>query len=365
MGKIVRRKTRRKPMAKSATKLPHMHDYEGHVRAVEEDLEYYRTKRLEPRILNLTRRGVITFYDILKAQSSLRRNLKSRGKQIKDRVLRIRALEDSLDDYVREIGVVSSALADRVDVVTEDSRKERGDYDEFFRIAKKEHHGGLEKRIEGLAEDLRDYRRLLDVFTHALIQKGVINEKELKKEREALQQPSVWNGARIVARAWADPEFKARLIEKGREVIRELGIPPGRVGKLAVVENTDSVHNVIVCTLCSCYPYDLLGDTPWWYKHDIYKKRIVENPRAILEEMFGLKIPAHIEIRVHDSTSDVRYMVLPRRPEDTAGMKERELAKLVTVDSLIGASGPLHPSELKEAQESGEAIFTARSRDYY
>ncbi len=352
-------------MAKRLNKLPHMHDYEGHVRAVEEDLEYYRTKRLEPRILNLTRRGIVTFYDILKAQSSLKHQLKSRGKRIKDIVFRIRALEDSLDDYVREFGVVSSALADRIDVVTEDTRKERGDYDEFFRIAKKEHHGDLEERIERLGEDLRDYRRLLDVFTHALIQKSILSEEELKKEREALQRPSVWNGARIVARAWTDPEFKARLIEKGREVIRELGIPPGRVGKLAVVENTDAVHNVIVCTLCSCYPYDLLGDTPWWYKHDIYKKRIVENPRAILEEMFRLKISANMEIRVHDSTSDVRYMVLPRRPKDTAGMKERELARLVIVDSLIGTSEPLHPSELKEAQKSGEAIFTARPRDYY
>jgi len=342
-----------------------MHDYEAHVRAVEEDLEYYRTKRLEPRIMNLIRRGVVTFYGLLEAQSSVKRKLRSKGKRIKDIVARIRVLEDSLDDYVREIGVVSSALADRIDVVTEDSRKERGDYDEFFRIAKKERHGSLEERIERLEEDLRDYRRLLDVFTLALTLSGVITEEELKKEREILQRPSVWNGARIVARAWADPEFKARLLERGREVIRELGIPPGRVGKLAVVENTDSVHNVIVCTLCSCYPYDLLGDTPWWYKHDIYKKRIVENPRAILDEIFRLKIPANMEIRVHDSTSDVRYMVLPRRPDDTAGMKERELAKLVTVDSLIGASEPLHPSELKKAQESGEAIFTARSRDYY
>ena len=123
------------------------------------------------------------------------------------------------------------------------------------------------------------------------------------------------------------------------------------MGKLGVVENTESVHNVVVCTLCSCYPHDLLGDTPWWYKHDIYKKRIIADPRGTLEEMFRLKIPSSIEVRVHDSTSDVRYMVLPRRPSDTNGMKEEELAKLVTVDSLIGAGEPLHPSRLAEAKE--------------
>ncbi|MCZ6562189.1 MAG: nitrile hydratase subunit alpha [Deltaproteobacteria bacterium] len=218
-------------------------------------------------------------------------------------------------------------------------------------MAKKEHHGDLEERLERLEGDLRDYQMLLDAFTHALIQKGLASEDELNKRREALRTPDVWTGARIVARCWVDPGFKARLIEKGREAVRELGIAPGRLGKLGVVENTESVHNVVVCTLCSCYPHDLLGDTPWWYKHDIYKKRIIADPRGTLEEMFGLKISSSIEVRVHDSTSDVRYMVLPRRPSGTHGMKEEELAKLVTVDSLIGAGEPLHPSRLAEAKE--------------
>ncbi|MCZ6547168.1 MAG: nitrile hydratase subunit alpha [Deltaproteobacteria bacterium] len=342
-------------MAKTADEAKsHMQDYEAHVRAVEEDLEYYRTKRFEPRIFYSARRGLVTLYDILKAKSSIESTRKLSGGgdgRGRDLVTRIRAVEDGLDDYVKGIGLISSSSVKGLDMVIEDTRKERGDYDEFFRIAKKEHHGDLEERLERLEGDLRDYQMLLDAFTHALIQKGLASEDELNKRREALRTPDVWTGARIVARCWVDPGFKARLIEKGREVVRELGIAPGRLGKLGVVENTESVHNVVVCTLCSCYPHDLLGDTPWWYKHDIYKKRIIADPRGTLEEMFGLKISSSIEVRVHDSTSDVRYMVLPRRPSGTHGMKEEELAKLVTVDSLIGAGEPLHPSRLAEAKE--------------
>ncbi len=329
----------------------HMHDSKGHVRAVEEDLEYYRTKRLEPRIFTLIRRGIVTFYDILKAASSLEPNVqysKGRDEHGKNLEARIRSLEDGLDEYVKGIGLVSSP--EGVDVVIEDTRKERGDYDEFFRIAKKEHHGSLEERVERLEQDLRDYQMLLDAFTQALVQKGHVTEEVLRRRREALTTPGEWNGGKIVARAWVDLEFKARLIAKGREAVRELEIPPGRLGKLGVVENTESVHNVVVCTLCSCYPYDLLGDTPWWYKQDIYKKRIVSDPRGTLQEMFGLEIPSQTEIRVHDSTSDIRYMVLPKRPAGTEGMTEEELAKLVTRDSLIGAGEPLPPSSLMEVK---------------
>ena len=343
-------------MAKTADKpKSHMHDYEAHVRAVEEDLEYYRTKRFEPRVFYLARREIVTLYDILKAKSSVGLDVKyseegdGHGRNLDTR---IRSIEDGLDNYVRGIGLVSSTSIKGIDMVIEDTRKERGDYDAFFRIAKKEHHGSLEERLERLEADLKDYHMLLDAFTRVLIQKELVSEDELNRKREAFKTPNVWNGARIVARCWVDSDFKDRLIAKGREVVRELGIAPGRLGKLGVVENTGSIHNVVVCTLCSCYPHDLLGDTPWWYKHDIYKKRIVVNPRGTLEEMFGLKIPTDVEIRVHDSTSDVRYMVIPRRPVGTAGMKEEELANLVTVDSLIGAGEPLHPSRLADAKEA-------------
>ena len=345
----------------------HMHDFEAHVRAVEEDLEYYRAKRLEPRIFTLIRRGVISFADLLNAAISTSANAAASQQgdgQEKDIEGRIRALEDGLDDYVREIGLVTSALGDSVDVVTEDGRKERGDYDEFFRIAKKERHGNLEERVRSLTTDVGDYRNVLDVLTRALIQGGIISGDDLDKSREEIKQAGPWNGGKIVARAWLDPDFKRRLVSDARPALRELGIPPGRVGKLGVLENTDKVHNVIVCTLCSCYPYDLLGDTPWWYKQDIYKKRIIANPRSILEEMFELKIPPNMEVRVHDSTSDVRYMVIPRRPKDTEKMTEEELAQLVTVDSLIGAGEALHPSQVGRVKETEWGHPKPRPRDY-
>ena len=154
----------------------------------------------------------------------------------------------------------------------------------------------------------------------------------------------------IVAKAWTDPDFKQALLTTGREALRDMGVHQGKVGKLGVVENTDKLHNVIVCTLCSCYPYDILGDTPWWYKHESYRTNIVQNPRACVRDMFQLEIPAGKELQVWDSTSDVRYFVLPQRPEGTEGMSEPELAKLVTVDSLIGAGYALEPSQLRERE---------------
>jgi nitrile hydratase len=166
----------------------------------------------------------------------------------------------------------------------------------------------------------------------------------------------------IVAKAWTDPAFKEALLSTGREALREMGVHQGKVGKLVVVENTEKVHNLVVCTLCSCYPYDILGDTPWWYKHDVYKTRIVQNPRAVVKEMFGLEIPAHKEVQVHDSTSDIRYFVLPQRPKDTEGMSEGDLAKLVTVDSLIGAGVALEPSQLRQVEQSGAAPEMPRVR---
>lgn len=320
----------------------HMHDLEGHVRAIEEDLEYYRTRRLEPRIFFMVRRGHVTLYDILRAKSRLDLEPLVREERPADLEGRIRRLEDALDDYVRGSALVSSDLV-RVDAVIEDIRKERGDYDEFFRIKKASHAGGLEERVRALERELPDYAGLLEAFTRALIDRGLLDEAEARKRREGRATPSIWHGARIVARAWVDPEFKTRLMARGREAVRELQIPPGRLGKLGVVENTPSVHNVVVCTLCSCYPHDLLGDTPWWYKHDSYKKRVIADPRATLAEMFGLDVPSEREIRVHDSTSDVRYMVLPRRPPGTEGMSEEELARLVTRESLIGAAECLRP----------------------
>jgi nitrile hydratase len=343
----------------------HMHDFEAHVRAVEEDLEYYRAKRIEPRIFTLLRRGFIDFTDLFNAVAVSSSKAADQGNgQEKDLEGRIRTLEDGLDDYVRDIGLITSALGEAADVVTEDSRVERGDYNEFFRLAHRDYRGTLEERVRSMTEDVMKNRRVLDVLARSLIERGILDEDRLNKNREALKTAGPWNGGKIVARCWVDPDFKNKLISQGRPALRELGIPPGRVGKLGVLENTESVHNVIVCTLCSCYPYDLLGDTPWWYKQDIYKKRIVADPRAILEEMFKLELPAKMEVRVHDSTSDVRYMVIPRRPKGTEGMKEEQLAKLVTVDSLIGAGEALEPSEVGKLKETEWGHAKPRPRDY-
>ena len=145
------------------------------------------------------------------------------------------------------------------------------------------------------------------------------------------------NGARIVARAWVDPDFKQRLLTEGRETVRELDIPPGKLGLLGIAENTPDVHNVLVCTLCSCYPWPTLGLQPVWYKSVPYRSRVVADPRGVLRE-FGTELAAETEVRVWDSTSEVRFMVLPERPAGTEGMSEEDLAALVTRDSMIGVT---------------------------
>jgi nitrile hydratase subunit alpha len=343
----------------------HMHDYEAHIIAVEEDLEYYRAKRLEPRIIYLIRRGIVTFYDLLKARAGLKRAnqfFETRKPQGKNLEARVRYLEEWLDEYVKGIALVSSRSVEGMDMVIEDNRKERGDYDDFFRIKKKEHHGTLEERMINLEQDLKDYQELLEVFVQALMARQWATRQELEQRWKQLHEERPWAGAVIVAKAWMDPEFKQALLTTGREALREMGVHQGKIGKLLVVENTDTVHNVVVCTLCSCYPYDILGDTPWWYKHDIYKERIVQSPRAVLKEMFSLELPAKQEVRVWDSTSDVRYFVLPKRPAGTEDMSEEELAKLVTIDSLIGAGLAKEPRELSEARNAGAVPEMPRVR---
>jgi nitrile hydratase len=328
----------------------HMHDYLAHIKAVEEDLEYYRAKRFEPRIFYLLRRSVVTFYDLLQVRGALKKKdhfFKTPKPQGKNIEARVRYLEEWLDEYVKGIALVSARTVEGMDMVTEDNRKERGDYDDFFKIKKKQHQGALEERMVNVEKDLTDYQELLEVFVQALIKRGWAERADLEQRWKQLHEERPWAGGVIVAKAWTDPEFKQALLSTGREALREMGVHQGKVGKLHVVENTGHVHNVIVCTLCSCYPYDILGDTPWWYKHESYRTNIVQNPRACVKEMFQLEILAAKELRVWDSTSDVRYFVLPERPGGTEGMSEPELAKLVTVDSLIGAGYALEPSQLR------------------
>ena len=145
------------------------------------------------------------------------------------------------------------------------------------------------------------------------------------------------NGARVVARAWVDAEYKARLLEDGTKAIAELGFQGAEGSEIVVLENTANVHNAVVCTLCSCYPWPVLGLPPTWYKSFSYRSRMVIEPREVLKE-FGLDVEESIDLRVWDSNAEIRYMVLPERPSGTEGMSEDELAELVTRDSMVGVA---------------------------
>ncbi len=181
-----------------------------------------------------------------------------------------------------------------------------------------------------------------------LVQKGVVAAEEVREQIERTRARTPAHGSRVVARAWVDPDFKARLLADARAAVYELGYTLTHDAELAVVENTDEVHHVIVCTLCSCYPTSLLGPPPDWYKSFAYRKRAVVEPRAVMRE-FGLDLGDHVQVRVIDSAADLRYLVLPRRPVGSDGMSEGELAALVTRDSMIGVTSALEPSQTRVA----------------
>jgi nitrile hydratase alpha subunit len=183
------------------------------------------------------------------------------------------------------------------------------------------------------------YFQLMEIsLRELLVEKGIVTEGEVADEVEAMRKRGYERGARVVARAWVDPDYKKRLLANGTKACEELGLEiPGL--KLLVVENTREVHNAIVCTLCSCYPRMLLGIPPEWYKSRNYRSRMVREPRAVLAE-FGLHIPEDVTIRVHDSTADMRYLVLPMRPAGTEGWSEERLASLVNRDAMIGVAVP-------------------------
>jgi hypothetical protein len=168
-----------------------------------------------------------------------------------------------------------------------------------------------------------------------LVERKLIGAGEIRRQLEVLDSRNPALGAKVVARAWIDPAFRARLFANGRSACEELGISFYDDTQLIVLENTDSVHNLIVCTLCSCYPRPVLGLPPDWYKLKPYRARAVVEPRAMLAE-FGTLIPDNIEIRVSDSTAQVRYLVLPKRPQGTEDYNEERLASLVTRDAMIG-----------------------------
>lgn len=176
-----------------------------------------------------------------------------------------------------------------------------------------------------------------------LIEKGVISADEVRGAIEMMEGRSPALGAKIVARAWVDKDFKHRLLREGDAAVREFGVDM-RPMELCVVENTDAVHNIVVCTLCSCYPRPILGVPPAWYKRRDYRARAVREPRSILAE-FGTTIPEHKQVRVHDSNADLRYLVLPQRPSGTDDWSEEQLADLVSRDSMIGVSDVRNPTD--------------------
>ena len=177
-----------------------------------------------------------------------------------------------------------------------------------------------------------------------LIEKGIMTTAALDRLVEIYENevgPQL--GAKVVARAWTDPEFKQRLLTDGTRACAEFGIGGLQGEDMVVVENTADVHNVIVCTLCSCYPWPVLGLPPNWYKEPAYRSRIVKEPRRVLREDFSYDVPDSVEVRVWDSSSEVRYWVLPRLPEGAGGLSEAELSGLVTRDSMIGVGPAASP----------------------
>jgi nitrile hydratase len=181
-----------------------------------------------------------------------------------------------------------------------------------------------------------------------LVEKGVLDPAALDLLVDTYENKvGPRNGAQVVARAWSDPSFKQRLLEDGSAAIAELGFSGAQGEKLTVVENTSSVHNVIVCTLCSCYPWPLLGLPPTWYKSAAYRSRAVIDPRGVLSEL-GLEVPADVEVRVWDSTAASRYFVLPERPPGTGSMNEEQLAGLVVRDAMIGVAKIAAPDLMED-----------------
>ena len=202
-------------------------------------------------------------------------------------------------------------------------------------------HGGADHHPHRPdADDTLTYHRRMEIAVRELlVEKGVLTLDEIRAAVERMDQRGPHLGAQVVAHAWTDPAYKARLLQDGTAACKEIGITFDQSTRLIVVENTPQAHNVVVCTLCSCYPRMVLGIPPDWYKSRAYRARAVREPRNVLAE-FGTQLPDGMTVRVHDSTADMRYLVLPMRPKGTEGWSEEKLAALVTRDSMIGVTVP-------------------------
>ncbi len=207
-------------------------------------------------------------------------------------------------------------------------------------MSEEHHHDAAVPHRHPLRPDQDDtltYWRAMEIAVRELlIVKQITTADEVRAEVEAMDSRSPVQGARVVAKAWSDPDYRRLLLEDGNAACESLGLERG-LYKLVAVENTDTVHNVVVCTLCSCYPRFLLGLPPDWYKSRSYRSRMANSPREVLCE-FGTEIGDDVIVRVHDSNADMRYLVVPKRPEGTDGWNEAQLADLVTRDAMIGVT---------------------------
>src|SRR5215510_3745633 len=203
-------------------------------------------------------------------------------------------------------------------------------------------------------DELTYYEKRIWAIQALLVEKGIITADEVRQQIETVDAHTPADGAAVVARAWVDPAFKARLLHDAKAAVAELGFDSGEAPVLVAVENTPKVHNVVVCTLCSCYPRALLGLPPDWYKSLSYRSRTVVDPRGVLRE-FGLELDPDVEVRVYDSSADMRYLVVPERPPGTEDMSEAELAALITRDSLIGVTKPRPPEQLADLKAAAPA----------
>ena len=187
-------------------------------------------------------------------------------------------------------------------------------------------------------DDTLTHHKMLEIAVRELlIEKGILTADEIREAVERMDARGPHLGAKLVAKAWVDPAFKTRLVENGSTAAEEAGVQMDQPTRLIVVENTPQVHNLVVCTLCSCYPRMVLGIPPDWYKSRAYRSRAVHEPRSVLAE-FGTHLPDDVTVRVHDSTADMRYLVLPMQPRGTEDFDEAKLAALVTRDSMIGVT---------------------------
>ena len=210
-----------------------------------------------------------------------------------------------------------------------------------------DHEGGHEHahppQQDHDAGAMSPYEMLEEAVRTLLVEKGVLTADEIGAQIDLMDSRTPALGAKVIAKAWTDPDFKKQLVKDTGAALAGIGIDIGTLAEFRTIENTAKIHNIVVCTLCSCYPKMLLGIPPAWYKSLAYRSRVVSDPRGVLEE-FGVRINPGVEVRVHDSTADLRYLVLPMRPKGTTGLDEAALAALVTRDAMIGTAVPVGPT---------------------